>query len=124
MPRGVKTARSMNKAPKREMMFKESGQEYGMVIKILGNGRMLIKFPDNTEKQCTVRGSMRRREWVNMNDSVLVAYRDFGDTHDIIWRYTEEEVVYLRRIQEIQTLHTHEDDQDDDAVVFEDVDAI
>lgn len=106
------------------MMFKESGQEYGMVIKILGNGRMLIKFPDNTEKQCTVRGSMRRREWVNMNDSVLVAYRDFGDTHDIIWRYTEEEVVYLRRIQEIQTLHTHEDDQDDDAVVFEDVDAI
>lgn len=106
------------------MMFKETGQEYGTVIKILGNGRMMIKFPDNAEKQCTVRGSMRRREWVNMNDVVLVAYREFGDTHDIIRRYTEDEVAHLRRIGEVQNRHATEESDDDDILVFEDVDAI
>ena len=106
------------------MVFKEEDQEYGTVVKILGNGRMMIKFPDKTEKQCTVRGSMRRREWVNMNDIVLVAYREFGDTHDIIQRYTEDEVAHLRRIGEVQNRHMTEESDDDTTIVFEDVDDI
>lgn len=108
----------MNKAPKREMIFKTDDQDYGTVIKLLGHGRMTIKFLDGTEKQCTVRGSMRKREWVNMNDVVLVAFRDFGDTHDIIRRYSEDEVAYLKKIGELQDVVVEE--QHD--IVFEDDD--
>lgn len=123
MPRGVKTARSVNKAPKREMIFRDDGQEYGMVTKILGNSRMMVKFVDASEKQCTVRGSMRKREWVNINDLVLVAFRDFGDQHDIIRRYTEDEVSYLKKIGEWDPTSTVEEPEDAE-IVFEDVDAI
>lgn len=123
MPRGVKTARSVNKAPKREILFRDNGQDYGIVTKILGNSRMLVKFPDNTEKQCTVRGSMRKREWVNMNDVVLVAFRDFGDQHDIIRRYTEDEVAYLKKIGEWDVAVAIQEPEDAE-IVFEDVDDI
>lgn len=123
MPRGVKTARSVNKAPKREMIFRDDGQEYGVITKILGNSRMMVKFSDNMEKQCTVRGSMRKREWVNMNDVVLVSLRDFGDQHDIIRRYTEDEVSYLKKIGEWDPSAAAEEPEDAE-IVFEDVDAI
>ena len=123
MPRGVKTARSVNKTPKREMIFRDDGQEYGVVTKILGNSRMMVKFSDNMEKQCTVRGSMRKREWVNMNDLVLVALRDFGDQHDIIRRYTEDEVSYLKKIGEWNVAVVVEETEDIE-IVFEDVDDI
>lgn len=123
MPRGVKTARSVNKAPKREMIFRDDGQEYGVVTKILGNSRMLVKFADSTEKQCTVRGSMRKREWVNMNDLVLVALRDFGDQHDIIRRYTEDESAYLKKIGEWNVSVVTEETEETE-IVFEDIDDI
>ena len=113
----------MNKAPKREMIFKTDDQDYGTVTKLLGNGRMTVKFSEGQEKQCTVRGSMRKREWVNMNDVVLVAFREFGDTHDIIRRYAEDEVQYLKKIGEMQTVKI-EDDDNDAEIVFEDVDDI
>ena len=94
-----------------------------MVTKILGNSRMMVKFVDASEKQCTVRGSMRKREWVNINDLVLVAFRDFGDQHDIIRRYTEDEVSYLKKIGEWDPTSTVEEPEDAE-IVFEDVDAI
>ena len=105
------------------MIFRDDGQEYGVVTKILGNSRMMVKFSDNMEKQCTVRGSMRKREWVNMNDLVLVALRDFGDQHDIIRRYTEDEVSYLKKIGEWNVAVVVEETEDIE-IVFEDVDDI
>ena len=113
----------MNKAPKREMIFRDDGQEYGVITKILGNSRMVVKFIDGNEKQCTVRGSMRKREWVNMNDLVLVALRDFGDQHDIIRRYTEDEVSYLKKIGEWDPASAVQEPEDAE-IVFEDVDDI
>jgi translation initiation factor 1A len=124
MPRGVKTARSVNRTPKREFVLKSDDQDYAIVTKILGNNRMLVKFQDASEKQCTIRGSMRKREWVNMNDIVLVAFRDFGDTHDIIRKYTDDEVSQLKRLGEWDPILTTADEPEDVEIVFEDVDAI
>ena len=108
------------------MIFKDDGQDYGTVVKILGNSRMTVRLPEGpefVEKQCSVRGSMRRREWVHVNDIVLVAYRDFGDQHDIIRRYTEDEAAYLKKIGEIVVTHRIDEDDEDD-IVFDDVDDI
>ena len=133
----------MNKAPRRELITKDYDgmQSYGAVTKILGNGRMLVKMyvdidseigeNNKGEKQCTVRGSMRRREWVNMHDVVLVAFREFGDTHDIIRKYSDAEVAELRRLGELTIDAMPKLDDDDcgdvcggDAgvdIVFEDI---
>ena len=125
MPRGVKTARSMNKAPRREFVTKDydGSQSYGTVTKILGNGRMMVLLEDSTEKQCTVRGSMRRREWVNNNDVVLVSFRDFDTkTADIIRKYTDAEASELRRLGELVAPDPAIANNDDDVeIVFEDI---
>lgn len=124
MPRGVKTARTVNKAPRRDLITKDydGTQEYATVTKMLGNGRVLVVYqvgPEKKEIQATIRGSMRRREWVNVNDLVLVAFRDFGETHDIIRKFSDTEVHELRRLGELDLVVCVE--EDDDEVVFEDI---
>lgn len=137
MPRGVKTARSVNKAPGREFVTRDCDgtQAYATVIKTLGNGRMHVRVEADDaaparDIQCTVRGSMRRREWVNLNDVVLVAFREFGDTHDIIRKYSEAEVAVLRRLGELRVSTAAAAAGDDDPtaaaddqhdIVFEDI---
>lgn len=129
MPRGVKTARSVNRAPKRELITKDrdGSQAYGVVTKLLGNGRMSVKLEDGTECTCKVRGSMRRREWVNLNDWVLVAYREFGgshgDSHDIVRKYAADEVQQLRYFGELDEAAQAEEPEDpaDHYVTFEDI---
>lgn len=133
MPRGVKTSRSVNRRPARELQFRDDDQRYGIVTKLLGNNRMMVKIIDYiedtkttdrfTECICTVRGSMRRREWVHVNNVVLVALRDFGDHHDIIARYTDEEVRVLERVGEL-CLQDAASSSDEQEIVFEDVDEI
>lgn len=125
MPRGVKTARTINKAPKRDFVTKDydGTQSYGTVTKLLGHGRVVVMLEENGvpagEKQCSIRGSMRKREWVNMNDIVLVAFREFGETHDIIRKYTDAEVHELKRLGELVTTLQGETAETD--VVFEDI---
>lgn len=89
---------------------------------MLGNGRVLVVYqigPEKKEIQATIRGSMRRREWVNVNDLVLIAFRDFGETHDIIRKFSDSEVHELRRLGELDLVVCVE--EDDDEVVFEDI---
>lgn len=133
MPRGVKTARSVNKHPKRELITRDDDdQRYGIVTKLLGNSRVLVNMIDYSnnneykECRCTIRGSMRRREWVHVNDVVLIALRDFGDSHDIIHRYNEDEVRILKRIGDLilpsaDTTNTQDLETD---IVFEEEDSI
>lgn len=122
MPRGVTTSRSANRAPKRDLVTRTDGQEYGVVTKLLGNSRTMVKI-GKEEKQCTIRGSMRRREWVHVGDFVLVALRDFGEQHDILRRYTDIEVMQLRRLNEITHENVADESNDTDGVdiVFEDL---
>lgn len=132
MPRGVKTARSVNKHPKRELLTRdEEDQRYGIVTKLLGNNRVTVNMieytADNVETymecRCTIRGSMRRREWVHVNDVVLIALRGFGDSHDIIHRYNDDEARMLKRLGEFVLPQEHEKQVEHD-IVFEDNDNI
>lgn len=127
MPRGVKTARSVNRTVKRELVTSDDDQAYGVVTRLLGNSRVEVNMIQDSafvECRCTIRGSMRRREWVHVNDIVLISLRDFGDTHDVILRYTDDEVQMLKRIGEL-VLPTDKDQEEEDVeIVFEDVDDI
>ncbi|KAJ1612362.1 hypothetical protein OJ253_587 [Cryptosporidium canis] len=101
---------------KRELVFKEDGQEYGQVQRMLGNGRLDAYCFDGQKRLCHIRGKMRKKVWVNPGDIVLVSLRDFQDSKgDIILKYTPDEARALKSKGEIpETTKINESD------IFED----
>ena len=68
---------------KRELIFKEDGQEYAQVLRMLGNGRLEAQCIDGVKRLCHIRGKMRKKVWVNTSDIILLGLRDFQDEKDI-----------------------------------------
>lgn len=87
------------------MVFKEEGEEYGQIIKSLGNGYMeVLCFSDNgnVARRGHIRGNMRKKVWLSVGDVVLVNIREFQEnTCDIIFKYTSDEARILRNRSEI-----------------------
>mmetsp|Transcript_61269 Transcript_61269/g.126565 ORF Transcript_61269/g.126565 Transcript_61269/m.126565 type:complete len:145 (+) Transcript_61269:127-561(+) len=87
---------------RRELIFKENGQEYAQVLRMLGNGRCDVYCFDGIKRLCHIRGKMRKRVWVNVGDIVLIGLRDFQDKKgDIIQKYYFEEARSLRAYGEL-----------------------
>ncbi len=55
---------------------------YGRVIRNLGNLNMNVYCNDNIVRICKVRGSMRKRIWINVGDLVIISLRDFDTPAD------------------------------------------
>ena len=56
-----------NDDDKRELVFREDGQEYAQVTKMLGNGRLEAQCFDGEKRLAHIRGKMRkkvRRRWL------------------------------------------------------------
>lgn len=70
----------------------------GIVQKMLGNERAVVKCEDGYTRTCRIRGKMKRRIWVREGDLVIVSPWDFQyETRgDIFWRYTRNQVDILR----------------------------
>ena len=66
-----------NDDDKRELVFREDGQEYAQVIKMLGNGRLEAICFDGEKRLAHIRGKMRKKVCVVvvlvfiMSDSIL-----------------------------------------------------
>merc|ERR1712003_97264 len=87
---------------KKELEFKEDGQEYGQVARMLGNGRCEVQCFDNIKRLCHIRGKMCKKVCVNQGDIVLVSLRDFQDRKgDIIFKYTPDEARNLKTYGEL-----------------------
>jgi translation initiation factor 1A len=101
----------------------EAGQEYARVTAMLGSGRVKAMFHDGSERLCRIRGSMRRREWVHVGETVLVAVRDelAGDVCDIVFRYQPQDLALLKKLGEpvIIAAGTEEERDLEDLVDFE-----
>lgn len=50
-----------NETEKRELVFKEDGQEYAQVTKMLGNGRLEAMCFDGVKRLCHIRGKLRKK---------------------------------------------------------------
>lgn len=91
-----------NDGEKKELQFKEDGQEYAQVLRMLGHGRLEAHCFDGVKRLCHIRGKMRKRVWVNGGDIVLVSLRDYQDRKgDIIAKYTPDEARCLKTYGEI-----------------------
>eukprot|EP00177_Eucheuma_denticulatum_P008825 GFKZ01016025.1.p2 GENE.GFKZ01016025.1~~GFKZ01016025.1.p2 ORF type:complete len:142 (+),score=36.01 GFKZ01016025.1:127-552(+) len=116
-----------NDDDKRELIFKEDGQEYAQVTRMLGNGRCESKCFDGVTRLCHIRGKLRKKVWVNAQDIVLVGLRDYQDDKaDIILKYSPDEARNLIKYGEIPdttTIHDNpaegEEGEDGDDVVFD-----
>lgn len=89
---------------RRDLIFKEDGQEYAQVLRMLGDGRLALQCYDDVARTGLIRGTMRRRVWINTGDIVLVGLREFQpEKADVIHKYTTEEARNLQAFGELPT---------------------
>ncbi|CAO3582587.1 unnamed protein product [Absidia cylindrospora] len=110
-----------NEDNKRELDFKEEGQEYAQVLKMLGNGRLEAQCFDGVKRLAHIRGKMRKKVWINQGDIILLSLREYQDDKaDVIQKYTPEEARQLKsygelpdtaKINENETFGGEEDDE-------------
>jgi len=116
-----------NETEKRELVFKEEGQEYAQVLKMLGNGRLDALCFDGVKRLCHIRGKLRKKVWINTGDIILLGLRDYQDAKaDVILKYTADEARNLKAYGElpetvkIETNASNEDANGDIEFEFQD----
>lgn len=109
MPKGQKGKKGGGKASGRPAGNKaiavpEEGQDYGLVLKTLGDRHFTVQCQkDGVERLCHVRGKMKNRQFVRNGDIVLVCIRDFDDkTGDIVDIIPPEHARILRKDGELK----------------------
>ncbi|KAI8897748.1 hypothetical protein BC833DRAFT_592542 [Globomyces pollinis-pini] len=125
-----KRGKNESESDKRELVFKEEGQEYGSVEKMLGNGRLAVSCADGEKRIAHIRGAFRKKVWIGVGDVVLLGLRDFQDSKaDVILKYTPDEARLLKSYGELaDTVKINENDTgeaaEDDIDVDFDIDDI
>jgi len=119
-----------NEGLKRELVFKEDGQEYAQVTKMLGNGRLEAMCFDGVKRLCHIRGKLRKKVWINQSDIILVGLRDYQDAKaDVIQKYSADEARNLKSYGEFPESIKISDTVDfvggdlDEDIEFDDVDS-
>lgn len=115
---------------KRELIFKEDGQEYAQVLRMLGNGRLEAACIDGVKRLCHIRGKMRKKVWVSTGDVILLGLRDYQDEKaDVILKYAPDEARSLKAYGELPDnfkidLGVEDDgaEEEEDYVDFDDTD--
>lgn len=103
---------------RREILFKDYGQEYAQITKMLGNGHCECQCYDDVIRLGNIRGKMRKRVWISVGDVVLCGLREYQDDKvDIIHKYTAEEVHNLKAMGEIP--FDKADQENDDSMAAE-----
>jgi translation initiation factor 1A len=82
-----------------EMVYPSEGEVLGVVVKLLGFDRIMVKCQDGKERLCRIRGKMKRRVWIRDGDIVVVSPWDFqrDKRGDVTWRYTRAQAEILRQ---------------------------
>lgn len=129
-----KRGKNENEEEKRELVYKEDGQEYAQVIRMLGNGRLEAQCIDGKKRLCHIRGKMRKKVWVAQGDIVLLGLRDYQDEKaDVIMKYTADEARVLKqygelpehiRINDTDVMFEGEDKENQEFFDFDDVENI
>ncbi|KAF7721479.1 Translation initiation factor 1A [Apophysomyces ossiformis] len=120
-----------NEGSKRELIFKEEGQEYAQVTKMLGNGRVEAQCFDGVKRLAHIRGKLRKKVWINQGDIVLISLREYQDEKaDVLLKYNADEARSLKSYGElpdttkINETETFGGEEDDDVEFDFDIDEI
>jgi len=86
-----------------ELVYKDDGQEYARILRLLGGPNLEILCEDGIKRMGVIRGNMRNKVWVTIGDYLLVSLRDFQDEKcDVLLKYTQENVRALKTYGEIK----------------------
>lgn len=113
----------------RSLVIKHADQDYARVVKKLGNCRFEVICQNGQSYLAHVRGKMKRREWVEVDDIVLISLRDFQDNKvDILLKYNHGEAIDLLSMNEFDSLllknnkyDKDSEDDEDNTFVFEEI---
>lgn len=77
---------------------KREGEMFGLVISLLGAGRLLVSCEDGNERVCRIPGKMRRFIWVRESNFVIVKPWEIEKDKkgDVIWRYNKFQEDWLK----------------------------
>lgn len=98
----TKKHRSNNDNTTRTLLLKEDDQEYGKIIRVLGDRKVTVLLTDGGEILGCIPGKFRKRVWFKVDDMVLISRRDFqSDRVDVIYKYHDYEAKKLLKMNEI-----------------------
>ncbi|MCD6371675.1 MAG: translation initiation factor eIF-1A [Candidatus Aenigmarchaeota archaeon] len=81
------------------IVLPKGNQVFGVVLQLLGSGRMMVRCSDGKDRICRIPGKIRRRLWIKPGDVILVQpWQVQGDKKgDIVVRYTPTQINWLKR---------------------------
>jgi len=110
----------------RTMIYKDpkEDQEYGKVIRAMGNGRFDIQCFDGKNRMGIIAGNMRKKVWVNKDDIILFSKWEFTTEDNkcsIIHKYDLDESRKLQRDGEFPDFITLDEENEfgDDMIQFD-----
>ena len=91
-----------NNSFEKKMIYKDpkEDQEYGKVIRAMGNGRFEVQCLDGKTRMGIIAGNMRKRVWVNKDDIILFSKWEFTTDDDkcsIVHKYDIDESRKLQK---------------------------
>lgn len=105
----------------RELEFKDEGQEYAQVVKLLGNCRLEAQCFDGKTRLGHIRGMLTKKKiWITPNDVILVSLREFEDKKcDVLLKYTPKEIKNLKILGEIPDTVVEQNEEKDEDIGFD-----
>ena len=90
----------------RDIEFKQDNEEYGKVMRLLGDRKIEVRLVDGRTLLGIIPGRFRKKKvWFNVDDVVLVSCRSFQvDKVDVLHKYDKDEVSKLITYCEIPDL--------------------
>lgn len=84
------------------MIYRETdtdAEQYAIVTKMLGQGRLHVMLPDSSTKLAIIPGKMRRRRfWINVEDILLVYKPDYeNDKCHVLHKYNKDQIQLLKK---------------------------
>ena len=94
-------------------------QDYGKVEKLYGNCRVELLCNDKQKRLGIIRGSMRKKQWLNINSIVLYSLREYEkDKVDIIHVYKDSVLKQLEHKMNLNFSINNEEKQLDDIFMY------
>lgn len=101
----------------------EEGMLYCKILKKVGGTHMQVQCSNGKIMTAKIRGTMRKRKWINIGDIVLVSVRDFEtnqDNCDILYCYDYDEAKSLVSSGTISFEVNQNPDEQDNGIHFGD----
>jgi translation initiation factor 1A len=84
----------------------EKGQTIGIVLAMLGGGRLHVKCDDGFTRVCRIPGKIKKRIWIKPGNLVLVKPWDIqkDERADIVLSYSKAQAFWLKRKGFLKTI--------------------